>query len=83
MRTWPTWRCICTASGRLHSMSHYRGPSSPSRKARLAGSAWQLRNAFDLGTFHDEFLAAGMIPVALTQREMIGPEHIDKKLSLP
>ncbi len=49
----------------------------------LAARAEQLGNAFNLGTFHDEFLAAGMIPVVLTQWEMIGPDHIDKEFDLP
>jgi len=49
----------------------------------LASRAAQLGNAFDLGTFHDEFLATGMIPVKLIQWEMIGPDHIDKAFSLP
>jgi hypothetical protein len=49
----------------------------------LAARAEQLGKAFDLGTFHDEFLAAGMIPVTLTQWEMIGPADTDKKFSLP
>lgn len=34
--------------------------------------ARQLGDAFDLGRFHDEFLAAGPIPIALIQWEMTG-----------
>jgi uncharacterized protein (DUF885 family) len=49
----------------------------------LAARAEQLGKAFDLGTFHDEFLAAGMIPVTLTQWEMTGPADTDKEFSLP
>jgi uncharacterized protein (DUF885 family) len=49
----------------------------------LAARARQQKDDFDLGTFHDQFLAAGMIPAVLTQWEMMGPEGIDKALSLP
>lgn len=38
----------------------------------LAARAEQLGDRFDLGTFHDQFLAAGMIPVSLTRWEMTG-----------
>lgn len=38
----------------------------------LAARAQQLGDKFDLGTFHDQFLAAGMIPVSLTRWEMTG-----------
>lgn len=38
----------------------------------LAARAQQQGDKFDLGQFHDQFLAAGMIPVALTEWEMIG-----------
>ncbi len=34
----------------------------------------QLRNAFNLKQFHDEFLAAGTIPIALIRFEMVGDE---------
>ena len=49
----------------------------------LAARAEQQGKAFDLGRFHDEFLAAGMIPVKLTQWEMVGSESIARKFSLP
>jgi hypothetical protein len=49
----------------------------------LAARAEQLGNAFDLGAFHDQFLAAGMIPIVLTQWEMIGQKGIDNQFSLP
>jgi len=32
----------------------------------------QLGDAFDLGAFHDAFLAAGPIPIALIRWEMTG-----------
>jgi uncharacterized protein (DUF885 family) len=38
----------------------------------LAARAQQLGDKFDLGRFHDQFLAAGMIPVSLTRWEMTG-----------
>ena len=38
----------------------------------LAARAQQQGDKFDLGTFHDQFLGAGMIPVTLTQWEMVG-----------
>jgi hypothetical protein len=49
----------------------------------LAARAAQLGDAFDLGRFHDQFLGAGIIPVALTRWEMIGPTAINQELSLP
>ena len=48
----------------------------------LAARAQQLGDKFDLGKFHDQFLAAGMIPVALTEWEMTGIKT-DKGLGLP
>lgn len=48
----------------------------------LAARAHQLGGNFDLGKFHDQFLAAGMIPVALTEWEMTGID-IDKDFDLP
>ena len=38
----------------------------------LSDRALQLGNAFDLGRFHDEFLAAGSIPISLIRWEMTG-----------
>jgi uncharacterized protein (DUF885 family) len=38
----------------------------------LAARAQQLGEKFHLGKFHDQFLAAGMIPVSLTRWEMTG-----------
>ena len=38
----------------------------------LSQRAQQLGDKFNLGTFHDQFLAAGMIPVTLTRWEMVG-----------
>ncbi len=49
----------------------------------LAARASQLGTAFDLGKFHDQFLAAGMIPVSLTRWEMIGIEPVDQEFGLP
>jgi hypothetical protein len=49
----------------------------------LAARALHKGNAFDLGTFHDELLASGMIPVTLIQWEMIGPANTDEGFSLP
>ncbi len=40
----------------------------------LAAQAHQLGDKFDLGTFHDQFLASGMIPVALAEWEMTGAD---------
>lgn len=48
----------------------------------LAARAEQLGDKFDLGTFHDQFLDAGMIPVSLTRWEMTGI-HIDCAGPLP
>jgi len=44
----------------------------------LAARAEQQGTNFNLGKFHDDFLAAGMIPVTLTRWEMIGPEHLQE-----
>ena len=41
----------------------------------LSARAEQQGDEFNLGRFHDEFLAAGMIPVSLTRWEMIGPDQ--------
>ena len=50
----------------------------------LAKTAEQQGSAFNLGTFHDQFLAAGMIPVTLTQWEMVGlDEHLRHEFNLP
>jgi hypothetical protein len=38
----------------------------------LAARAQQLGDKFDLEKFHDQFLASGLIPIALTEWEMIG-----------
>jgi hypothetical protein len=38
----------------------------------LADRAYQLGEGFDLGKFHDEFLAAGPIPISLIRWEMTG-----------
>jgi len=38
----------------------------------LADRQRQLGNAFDLGAFHDAFLAAGPIPIALIRWELTG-----------
>jgi hypothetical protein len=38
----------------------------------LAARAQQEGDKFELGSFHDQFLGAGMIPVILTQWEMVG-----------
>jgi hypothetical protein len=40
--------------------------------ALLAERARQLGAKFDLGRFHDEFLAAGLLPIALIRYEMTG-----------
>jgi hypothetical protein len=40
----------------------------------LSERARQLGDKFDLGRFHDEFLAAGPIPISLVQWEMTGSE---------
>ena len=50
----------------------------------LAARAEQLGDRFDLGTFHDQFLASGMIPVVLTRWEMMGSASgIDKEFTSP
>jgi hypothetical protein len=41
-------------------------------EALLSARALQLGDAFDLGEFHDAFLAAGPIPIALIRWEMTG-----------
>ena len=41
----------------------------------LAACAQQQGDKFDLGTFHDQFLGAGMIPVTLTKWEMVGVDN--------
>jgi hypothetical protein len=48
----------------------------------LAARAQQLGDKFDLGEFHDQFLAEGMIPVALAEWEIIGI-NTDKEFELP
>jgi len=48
----------------------------------LAARAQQLGEKFDLGTFHDQFLAVGMIPSALAQWEMTGID-VDKEFDRP
>jgi uncharacterized protein (DUF885 family) len=48
----------------------------------LAARAQQLGDKFDLGEFHDQFLAEGMIPTALAEWEMTGINS-DKELELP
>jgi len=46
----------------------------------LAERAMQLGGKFNLSQFMDQFLAAGMIPLALTRWEMTGFEDEIKKL---
>jgi uncharacterized protein (DUF885 family) len=46
----------------------------------LADRARQLGDKFDLGTFHDEFLATGPIPLSLIRWEMTGLDDEVKKL---
>jgi hypothetical protein len=46
----------------------------------LSDRARQLGEAFDLGKFHDEFLAAGSIPITLIRWEMTGLDDEVKKL---
>ena len=41
----------------------------------LAARAQQQGDKFELGTFHDQFLGAGMIPVTLTKWEMVGIDY--------
>ena len=41
-------------------------------EALLSERAAQLGDEFDLHAFHDEFLAAGAIPIALIRWEMTG-----------
>jgi uncharacterized protein (DUF885 family) len=48
----------------------------------LAARSRQLGDKFDLGKSHGQFLAAGMIPVELTEWEMTGTS-INKELDLP
>jgi hypothetical protein len=50
----------------------------------LSQRAQQLGDKFSLGIFHDQFLAAGMIPVTLTQWEMVGlDENARHEFDLP
>lgn len=46
----------------------------------LADRARQLGDNFDLGKFHDEFLASGPIPISLIRWEMTGLDDEAKKL---
>ena len=46
----------------------------------VSDRARQLGDAFNLGTFHDEFLAAGPIPIALIRWEMTGNDDEIKAL---
>jgi hypothetical protein len=46
----------------------------------LSDRARQLGSAFDLGRFHDEFLAAGPIPISLIHWEMTGSDDQVKTL---
>lgn len=46
----------------------------------LADRARQLGDNFDLGKFHDEFLAAGSIPISLIRWEMTGLDDEIEKL---
>jgi hypothetical protein len=46
----------------------------------LSDRALQLGNAFNLGRFHDEFLAAGPIPISLIHWEMTGSDEQVKTL---
>jgi len=48
----------------------------------LAARAGQLGDQFDLGKFHDQFVASGLIPIALTEWEMSGVD-IGGDLDLP
>jgi uncharacterized protein (DUF885 family) len=59
-----------------YGMNYVAGKQQIER--RLAARAQRLGDKFDLGKFHDQFLAAGMIPVALTEWEMTGTD-IDKE----
>jgi len=50
----------------------------------LSLRAQQLGDKFQLGQFHDQFLAAGMIPVMLTEWEMVGVnEETRREFELP
>lgn len=46
----------------------------------LSDRARQLGDQFDLGKFHDEFLAAGMIPISLIRWEMTGLDDVVKEI---
>jgi uncharacterized protein (DUF885 family) len=46
----------------------------------LSDRARQLGKDFDLGKFHDEFLASGSIPITLIRWEMTGLDDEVKKL---
>ena len=48
-------------------------------EALLAARAQQQGDKFDLGTFHDQFLGAGMIPVTLSQWEMVGLDDMTRR----
>lgn len=51
-------------------------------EALIADRAQQLGSAFDLGRFHDAFLAAGSIPISLIRWEMTGLDDEVKALGL-
>ena len=46
----------------------------------LSDRARQLGSDFDLGKFHDEFMAVGSIPLSLIRWEMTGQDDEVKKL---
>ena len=51
-------------------------------EALVADRAQQLGDRFDLGRFHDEFLAAGMIPISLIRWELTGKDDEVRSLGL-
>lgn len=48
----------------------------------VADRSRQLGDGFDLGIFHDEFLALGSIPIALIRWEMTGLDDEVRALGL-
>ena len=51
-------------------------------EALVADRAQQLGARFDIGRFHDEFLAAGPIPISLIRWEMTGLDDEVRALGL-
>jgi hypothetical protein len=76
MDTWYDFEHSMTRPG--HATIYITGKNELEKL--LADRAMQLGDKFNLRQFMDEFLAAGMIPIALTRWEMTGLDDEIKKL---